>query len=103
LPRQRAAAIVHGDLRIDNNLVDTALRGATGRGDGPVPSRICVVRAVVDWELASIGDPVADVATMCAYRDVAFDHIVGVLGAWVSPRLRGPFDLAMAYARCRRR
>ena len=82
LPAQRSTGIVHGDYRIDNTLLDPA--GGS-------------VAAVVDWELATIGDPVADVAMMCAYRDPAFDLIVGEAAAWTSPRLPEPAALAARY------
>ena len=59
LPPQRATSIVHGDYRIDNTLI------AVGRSRRPR------VAAVIDWELSTIGDPVADVAMMCAYRHAA--------------------------------
>ena len=44
LPEQSRSAIVHGDFRIDNVLFD---------GDG-------TLTAVLDWELATLGDPLAD-------------------------------------------
>lgn len=46
LPVGRRVALVHGDFRLDNCIV-----GPDGR-----------VRAVLDWELAALGDPLADVA-----------------------------------------
>ncbi|MFK7898610.1 MAG: phosphotransferase family protein [Myxococcota bacterium] len=46
MPEQIGAAIVHGDFRLGNCLVD----GASGR-----------VTAVLDWELCTLGDPLADV------------------------------------------
>ncbi|MDT9593273.1 phosphotransferase family protein [Nocardioides zeae] len=82
--RQDAAAVVHGDYRIDNTLLDL----------GPGSAR---VTAVVDWELCTLGDPVADVAMMCAYRDPAFDLVIGSATAWASPRLPSPDGLAAAY------
>jgi aminoglycoside phosphotransferase (APT) family kinase protein len=82
VPPQRATGIVHGDFRIDNTLLD-------------LPARR--ISAVVDWELSTIGDPVADVAMMCAYRHPAFDLIVGTPSAWTSPRLPGVDGLASAY------
>ena len=82
---QRTAGIVHGDFRIDNTLLDL---------DGHDAPRLA---AVVDWELSTIGDPVADVATMLAYRDPAFDLIVGEPSAWTSSRLPDPAGLAAAY------
>ena len=44
------------------------------------------VRAIVDWELSTLGDPVADVALMCAYRDPALDGVLGIEAAWTSER-----------------
>jgi aminoglycoside phosphotransferase (APT) family kinase protein len=44
LPEQSRTSIVHGDYRIDNVVFD---------GDG-------TLAAVLDWELATLGDPVAD-------------------------------------------
>jgi aminoglycoside phosphotransferase (APT) family kinase protein len=44
LPQQSRTSIVHGDYRIDNVVVD---------GDGELT-------AVLDWELATLGDPLAD-------------------------------------------
>ena len=84
LPEQRAVGIVHGDYRIDNTLL---------RFNGDAPE----VAAVVDWELSTIGDPVADLAMMCAYRHPAFDLIMGNPSAWTSPRLPDAGSLAAAY------
>ena len=84
LPEQRSTGIVHGDYRIDNTILDLG---------GEVPR----VSAVVDWELSTIGDPVADVAMMCAYRHPAFDLIVGEPSAWTSDRLPDAAALATAY------
>lgn len=83
LPRQEATGVVHGDYRIDNALL--ALDGS--------PS----VAAVVDWELSTIGDPVADVAMMCVYRHPVLDLIIGEPTAWTSPRLPDAPGLAAAY------
>ena len=83
-PTQRSTGIVHGDFRIDNALLD--LEAAR-------------VAAVVDWELSTIGDPVADVAMMCAYRLPAFELIIGEASAWTSPRIPDADDLAAAYVR----
>jgi aminoglycoside phosphotransferase (APT) family kinase protein len=44
IPQQSRVSIVHGDYRIDNVMFD---------GDG-------TLTAVLDWELATLGDPVAD-------------------------------------------
>lgn len=85
IPAQPHSRIVHGDFRIDNALIDFT------SPDGPE------VAAVVDWELSTLGDPVADVAMMCAYRDPTFDLIVGAPSAWTSPRLPDAEMLAQRY------
>lgn len=51
LPQQGQVTIVHGDFRLDNTIIDR-------RGD---------VAAVLDWELCTLGDPLADVGVMLAY------------------------------------
>lgn len=85
LPRQASTGVVHGDYRIDNVLVDLH--------DPDAPR----VRAVVDWELSTIGDPVADVAMALAYQHPAFDLVVGEPSAWTSAALGGPDALLAAY------
>ena len=51
----------------------------------------------MDWELSTLGDPVADVAMMCAYRNPVFDLIVGEPSAWTSPRIPGVPSIAQGY------
>jgi len=84
VPRTSAASIVHGDFRIDNTILDAGDAG--------------VVRAVVDWEMSTLGDPLTDVALMCVYREPAFDLVLGVDAAWTSPRMPSPDALAQMYA-----
>jgi aminoglycoside phosphotransferase (APT) family kinase protein len=57
VPPQHGTAIVHGDYRIDNTVIS-----AEGR-----------VQAVLDWELCTLGDALADVGTLLAYWS---DHAV---------------------------
>lgn len=83
LPRQRATGIVHGDFRVDNTLLRLEV----------LPE----VAAVVDWELSTIGDPVADVAMMCGYRHPALDQVLATDAAWASDRLPDVALLAVAY------
>jgi aminoglycoside phosphotransferase (APT) family kinase protein len=75
---------VHGDYRIDNVILDAA-----------APHRVV---AVVDWEMSTLGDPLADVALMCVYREPVFDLVIGVDAAWTSDRLPTAGDLAERYA-----
>ena len=51
MPDQTAVAITHGDYRLENLIFSSS-------GD---------VRAVLDWELCTLGDPLADVGLMLAY------------------------------------
>ena len=51
VPEQSTTGIVHGDYRLDNCIVG---------GDGKV-------RAVLDWELCTLGDVLADVAMLLTY------------------------------------
>ncbi|HEX3736959.1 MAG TPA: phosphotransferase family protein, partial [Solirubrobacterales bacterium] len=51
IPTQEGVSIVHGDYRLDNMIL-------TDAGE---------VAAVVDWELCTLGDPLADVGTLMAY------------------------------------
>jgi aminoglycoside phosphotransferase (APT) family kinase protein len=57
VPPQHGTAIVHGDYRIDNTVIS-----AEGR-----------IQAVLDWELCTLGDALADVGTLLAYWS---DHAV---------------------------
>ena len=52
IPEQVGTAIAHGDYRFGNTLVDTAHRRIT---------------AVLDWELCTLGDPLADVGYLGVY------------------------------------
>jgi aminoglycoside phosphotransferase (APT) family kinase protein len=51
IPEQGPATLVHGDYRLDNMILSDA-------GE---------VAAVVDWELCTLGDPLADLGTLMAY------------------------------------
>jgi len=53
VPTTQRDAVVHGDYRLDNCLLDPA---APGR-----------IRAVLDWEMSTLGDPLADLALLLVY------------------------------------
>ncbi|MGV9709408.1 phosphotransferase family protein [Gordonia sp. NPDC003424] len=84
VPTHSRNTIVHGDYRVDNTIISADDAG--------------VVRAVVDWELSTLGDPLTDVALMCVYRSPGFDTVVGFDAAWTSDRYPSADDLAQRYA-----
>jgi aminoglycoside phosphotransferase (APT) family kinase protein len=55
LPAGSAPGVVHGDFRLDNLLVDVDDE----------------VAAVIDWEMATVGDPLTDVALLLVYQELA--------------------------------
>ena len=52
MPRPAPATIVHGDYRLGNTMMAAA-----------APARLV---AIFDWEMATIGDPLADLGYLCA-------------------------------------
>lgn len=83
LPPQTRSSIVHGDYRIDNTMLDA--EDATK------------VRAVLDWEMSTLGDPLSDAALMCVYRHPMFD-MVHANAAWSSPQIPSADQLAQKYS-----
>ena len=53
VPAAQRSSIVHGDYRLDNCLLDP---GTPGR-----------IRAVLDWEMSTLGDPLTDLGMMFVY------------------------------------
>ena len=84
VPRQSRASIVHGDYRIDNTILDA--------------HDASVVRAVVDWEMSTLGDPLSDAALMCVYRDPSMDLIINMPAAWTSALLPTADEMAHRYS-----
>jgi aminoglycoside phosphotransferase (APT) family kinase protein len=64
LPEQSRTSIVHGDYRIDNVVYD---------GDG-------TLTAVLDWELATLGDPLADFSYLAMQWAMPADGAAGLAG-----------------------
>ena len=64
IPEQTRRSIVHGDYRIDNVLFD---------GDG-------TLTAVLDWELATLGDPLADFSYLAMQWSMPADGSAGLAG-----------------------
>ena len=56
LPEQSAPAIVHGDYRLTNVMFT---------------SEVDRIAAVVDWEMATLGDPLTDLGLLVVYQDLA--------------------------------
>ncbi len=54
LPEKQRASIVHGDYRLDNVVIDPASTSVAG---------------VLDWEMATLGDPLTDLASMAIWWD----------------------------------
>jgi len=64
-PDDVGACVIHNDFRLDNLVLDR---------DDPLR-----VRAVLDWELATIGDPLMDLGSSLAYWVQADDGLAGRL------------------------
>ncbi|MCW2540905.1 MAG: phosphotransferase family protein [Frankiales bacterium] len=60
MPRSPRPAIVHGDYRIDNVIL---------RRDQHTGQASATIAGVLDWELATLGDPLADLATLVMFWD----------------------------------
>jgi len=87
VPAASGVAIVHGDYRLDNMIVD---------------ARDQIV-AVLDWEMATLGDPLADLGLSLVYWGLWLDPVGGGLfGKPPEPgSLPTPDELAARYARRR--
>lgn len=84
-PPERGTVLVHNDFKLDNLVLDEALTH---------------IRAILDWEMASVGDPLMDLGTALAYWIEADDdpifHSLG-LGVSSLPGAYTRADLVQAY------
>ena len=65
IPAQQRVSVVHGDYRLDNTVLDE--HGA--------------VRAILDWEICTLGDPMADLGVLLCYWSEPDDPPVVSFGA----------------------
>jgi aminoglycoside phosphotransferase (APT) family kinase protein len=65
IPEQQRSTIVHGDYRLDNTVLDD---------EGQV-------QAILDWEICTLGDPLADLGLLLVYWAEPSDASVALLGA----------------------
>jgi len=63
LPRPQRAAIVHGDYRLDNVILTAHDRGR--------------IAAIIDWEMATLGDPLADLGLLLTYWSPVSARVTG--------------------------
>lgn len=83
IPDQGPATLVHGDYRLDNCMVDR-----TGR-----------VIAVLDWEICTLGDPMADLGLLMVYWTGPGDDLSAWAGqACTAPGFLDRADMAERYA-----
>ncbi|HXS34368.1 MAG TPA: phosphotransferase family protein, partial [Solirubrobacterales bacterium] len=83
IPEQGPATIVHGDYRLDNMIL----------------SQSGEVAAVVDWELCTLGDPLADVGLLMAYWPERGDDVVALgMPANLAPGFPTQKEIASRYA-----
>ncbi|HEY3193259.1 MAG TPA: phosphotransferase family protein [Solirubrobacterales bacterium] len=83
IPEQGPATIVHGDYRLDNMILSP-----TGE-----------VAAVVDWELCTLGDPLADVGMLLVYWSEEGDDFMPLFApATIAPGFPKRDDVRERYA-----
>jgi aminoglycoside phosphotransferase (APT) family kinase protein len=64
IPEQQGGVIVHGDYRLDNTVLDDS-------GN---------VRAILDWEICTLGDPLADLGLLMVYWAEPEDRDQSLIG-----------------------
>ncbi|MCC8929874.1 phosphotransferase family protein [Rhodococcus sp. I2R] len=83
IPVQSEVRLVHGDFHLNNVI--------TSPSDGSIV-------AVVDWELCTLGDPLADLGGLLAYWPEASDPVAGPFMASTLPGFPTRAELTARYA-----
>lgn len=86
-PERPAGTLVHGDYRLDNVVL--------------APDRPGAIAAVLDWELSTLGDPLADLGLLLVYWSEAGDAAAGAVVPSVTalPGFPARAEVAAQYAR----
>lgn len=87
-PDDGAVSLIHGDFRLDNFIFD---------------AETPTVRAVLDWELSTLGHPFADLAYLCMCLRLPDDGFPRGLGAQSRAQLGVPEDEEIVALYCRLR
>ena len=89
IPPEAGTTVVHGDFRLDNTIFH------------PTEARIL---AVLDWELSTLGDPLADFAYHCMSWHIPPDKFRGIAGLPITELgIPSEADYLKAYLRRTRR
>jgi aminoglycoside phosphotransferase (APT) family kinase protein len=85
IPVQQRVTVVHGDYRLDNTVLDHEGK----------------VRAILDWEICTLGDPMADLGILLCYWSEPGDTTAALLGAapTTAPGFATRDQVLNAYAR----
>jgi aminoglycoside phosphotransferase (APT) family kinase protein len=87
VPVTERDGLVHGDYRLDNVIMSAADETAT-------------VAAVIDWEMATLGDPLVDLGLLLVYWDPATADVTGTEHAIsANPGFPAADQLTARYAR----
>lgn len=82
MPEREELRLVHGDFHLRNVVIDPA----TG-----------AVRAALDWELSTLGDPLADIGSLLAYWPIETDPAPTLFGASALPGFVDRQTMARTY------
>lgn len=82
IPEQQELTLVHGDFHLNNVIVSS---------DGAIV-------AVLDWELCTLGDPLADIGALLAYWPESTDAVAGPFMASTLSGFPTRAELTAAYA-----